>query len=93
VQIDPPLKKELGRTRIDVFCANRRDPMRITMGDLSNERMSVAVGYLLPLMVKVHYVNTSQLRRHFWSVYRTLALAGWEVHISGCGAEKGKTKA
>jgi len=93
VQIDPPLRKTLGRVRIDVFCVNRRDPMKLMLEDMPADRMLTGIGYIMPLMVKMSYVNTGQLRRHFWQVYRTLVLAGWKVTITGCGAEKGHRKA
>lgn len=78
-----------GRVKIQVFLANRRDPMWLVIDDLPADRMASAIGYVIPLALKVHYVNTSQLRRHFWAVYRTLSLAGWAPGIKGCGAQKG----
>jgi hypothetical protein len=62
--------------------------MRITMDDLQADRMATAVGYAIPLMVKAHYVNTAQMRRHFWATWRTLSFAGWAPGIAGCGKEK-----
>jgi hypothetical protein len=87
VQIDIPEGATRGRVRVDVFCANRRDPMRLTMDDLAHDRMATAIGYVIPLALKSHYVNTSQLRRHFWAAWRTLSMAGWDTGINGCGRE------
>lgn len=88
VNITNPEAKALGRVRLEVFCTGRRDPMRITIDDLPTERMATAIGYIIPLMTKCHYVNTSQLRRHFWAVWRQLSIAGWDIGIAGCGKEK-----
>ena len=87
VIITPPEGNAKGRVRIDIFCANRRDPMRLTFDDLPNDRMATAIGYVIPLAVKSHYVNTSQMRRHFWAIWRMVSVAGWDCGITGCGRE------
>jgi hypothetical protein len=86
--VENPTADAGGRVRVDLFLANRRDPMRLTMDALPADRMATAIGYAIPLVLKSHYVNTSQMRRHFWAVWRTVSLGGWEVGITGCGREK-----
>ena len=88
LQVDTGEDGQRGRVLVQAFMANRRDPMRLSIDNLPDDRLSTAIGYCVPLVVKSHYVGTAMMRRHFWSVWRTLSLAGWDVGIKGCGKER-----
>ncbi len=87
MMINPPEGSMLGRVQLNVFTENRRDPMKLVFDELPFDQMSQAIGYAIPLVLKSSYVNASQLRRHFWAVWRGLSLDWREVGIKGCGTE------
>lgn len=83
--VSPPDATQRGSVRMTAFCVMRKAPMHLRITSLASDQMALAVGYVVPLALKAHYVNGDRFKAHVWQVYRRLGIAGWEVEIRGCG--------
>lgn len=80
-----PAPKQFGSVHILATTAMRKQPMGILVEGLEVDQMATTIGYMIPLVVKAHYVNAITLRRLFWLVFRQFGIAGREAAIQGCG--------
>ena len=85
MKVSPPHEGQLGAVAFTATTGMRKDPMHLRITSIRADQMAVAVGYVVPLALKAHYVGPQTLKKHLWAVYRRLGIAGWEVDIRGCG--------